>query len=88
MDPEVRLIHVVYSIYGVNVIPYDSKHVWRQINECGIHCARGTYKLDTVDLCAIIAKFNCIPMKSREQMQKWQCNGDFAAIIASNADTK
>ena len=39
-------------------------------------------RYDTVDLCAIIAKFNCIPML------KWQCSGDCAAIIASNADTE
>ena len=39
-------------------------------------------RYDTVDLCAIIAKFNCIPML------KWQCSGDCAATIASNADTE
>ena len=39
---------------------------------------------DMVDLHAIIAKFNCIPMESCEA--KWQCNGDCAAIIASNVN--
>ena len=48
---------------------------------------RGQRRYDTVDLCAIIAKFNCIPMESRDA-KKWQCNGDYAAIIASNADTE
>ena len=41
-------------------------------------------RYDTVDLRAIIAKFNCIPMESCEA--KWQCNGDCAAIIASNVN--
>ena len=48
-------------------------------------------RYDTVDLCAIIAKFNCIPMESRDAKNgsaMARCNGDCAAIIASNADTE
>ena len=39
-------------------------------------------RYDTVDLCAIIAKFNCIPMESRDAKMavndEWHaCNNNF-----------